>query len=237
MLASTTTDSQCPNTAGRIAQALGLNGPAILDINTACSAFEYAVAIADQSIKAGTASCAIVVGAETLSTVTDRADRSTAVLTADGAGAMVLRASEPARVGGVVWGSVPELTDAVRIEGTPRHFHQEGRSVFRWATTQAAAYAHKVVTGAGLSIDDIEVVALHQANLRIVEPVVDQLGLGDAIVIRDVVESGNTSAASVPLGLSKAWHRGEIPSGATALLFGFGGGFTYAGLVLDLPDR
>lgn len=238
VVATATAEVRSPCTAGRVAAALGCPGPAVLDVNTACSGFEYALAVADQAIRAGTATCAVVIGAEALSTVTDWTDRATCILVGDGAGAVVVRASETAGISRVAWGSVPELTQAVRIEGEPARFSQDGRSVFRWAITEASRCARRVLEVAGACIDDIDVVALHQANLRIIEPVVEQLGgAAEKVVVRDVVESGNTSAASVPLGLARAWHRGDIASASTALLFGFGGGFTWAGLVVELPRR
>jgi len=148
---------------------------------------------------------------------------------------VVLEASAEQNVSQVVWGSVPELVDAVRIDGDPALFAQEGRSVYRWAITEAARHATRVVDASGFSIDDIDVFAFHQANLRIIDPLAEALGGADKIVIRDIEKSGNNSAASVPLGLSKAWHAGDIPPGSRALLFGFGGGFTYAGQVVRLP--
>jgi len=241
VVATTTAAERSPNTAGRVAQALGLGGdgrgPAIMDVNTACSGFEYALGVADQAIRSGNASHAIVVGAETLSAVTDWTDRATAVLTADGAGAAVVRPSDTPRISPVVWGSEGGMTDAVRISPPSGSFYQNGREVLRWALTKAPERAREIVARAGLSLDDIQVLAAHQANLRIIEPLAEALGLADRIVITDVTESGNTSAASVPLGLSKWWHAGKIPADVPALLFGFGGGFTYAGMVAMTPRR
>lgn len=238
IVASTTHQDRAPYTAGRVAAALGMtNGPAPIDINTACSGFEYALALADQSIRVGSTDVALVIGSETLSAIADWTDRSTCVLVGDGAGAAVLGAAETPEIGPVSWGSVPHLLDAVRVEGSPGRFNQEGRSVYRWAITEAEGHARKVVEAAGLTLDDIEVFAFHQANLRIIEPLVTALGGESKFVIRDVVESGNTSAASVPLGLSKAWARGDLPEGVPALLFGFGGGFAHAGQVVRTPVR
>ena len=213
------------------------NGPAPIDINTACSGFEYAMGIADQAIRTGSADTALVIGSELLSGIVDWTDRSTCVLVGDGAGATVLGASETPEIGPVSWGSVPHLQDAVRVSGDPERFSQEGRSIYRWAITEAEGHARKVVEQAGLTMEDIEVFAFHQANLRIIEPLVKALGGESKYVVRDVVESGNTSAASVPLGLSKAWARGDLPEGVPTLLFGFGGGFAHAGQVVTTPVR
>lgn len=238
VVASTTHHDRAPYTAGRVAAALGMaNGPAPIDINTACSGFEYAMGIADQAIRTGSADTALVIGSEKLSGIVDWSDRSTCVLVGDGAGAALLGVAETPEIGPVSWGSVPHLERAVVVEGQPERFSQEGRSIYRWAITEAAGHARKVVEQAGLTMDDIGVFAFHQANLRIIEPLVAALGGEAKYVVRDVVESGNTSAASVPLGLSKAWSRGELPEGVPALLFGFGGGFAHAGQVVTTPVR
>ena len=238
IVASTTHRDRAPYTAGRVAAALGMsNGPAPIDINTACSGFEYAMALADQAIRTGSADTVLVIGSELLSGIVDWTDRSTCVLVGDGAGAAVVGVSETPSIGPVSWGSVPHLEQAVLVSGTPERFSQEGRSIYRWAITEAEGHARRVVEQAGLTMDDIQVFAFHQANLRIIEPLVAALGGESKFVIRDVVESGNTSAASVPLGLSKAWARGDLPEGVPALLFGFGGGFAHAGQVVMTPTR
>ncbi|MCM3521715.1 beta-ketoacyl-ACP synthase 3 [Curtobacterium sp. P97] len=238
VVASTTHRERSPYTAGRVAAALGMaNGPAPIDINTACSGFEYAMALADQSIRVGASDTALVIGSETLSSIADWTDRSTCVLVGDGAGAVVIGAADTAEIGPVSWGSVPHLNEAVLVTRDPEYFTQQGRSIYRWAITEAEGHARAVVDAAGVTLDDIGVLAFHQANLRIIEPLAEALGGGDKYVVRDVVESGNTSAASVPLGLSKAWHRGELPEDTLALLFGFGGGFAHAGQVVRTPKR
>jgi len=237
VLASTTATDRSPNTAGRVVAELGLDGAAAIDVNTACSGFEYALGLAEQSVRLGTANTAVVIGSETLSAITDWTDRSTCVLTADGAGAVVVGSDPVARISPVVWGTVPGLTDAVRVDGDPQRFSQDGRQIMRWALKDAVGIARRILQTAGVTLDDIDVFAFHQANRRIIEPLVKALGVTDRqIVIHDIEVSGNTSAASVPLGLSKAWHRGELPRGGRALLFGFGGGFAYAGQVVELPE-
>jgi len=142
---------------------------------------------------------------------------------------------DTAGISPVVWGSVPEMSDAVRIEGREGPFQQEGLSVFRWATTQLPEIAQQVCEKAGLKPEDLGGVVLHQANLRIIEPLAKRLGATNAVVAKDVVESGNTSAASIPIALSKLVEKREIPSGAPVLLFGFGGGLSYAGQVIRCP--
>ncbi|MGZ0150593.1 beta-ketoacyl-ACP synthase III [Kribbella sp. WER1] len=238
IVATCTAIDRSPNIAARVAARLGLGNPAAIDLNTACSGFAYAMATADQAIRAGAASKAVVIGVEKLSDWTDWTDRTTCVLIGDGAGAAVLVADdsdEAAGVGPVVWGSVPEMSDAVRIEGREGPFQQEGLSVFRWATTQLPQIAQQVCEKAGLKPEELGGVVLHQANLRIIEPLAKRLGAVNAVVAKDVVESGNTSAASIPIALSKLVEKREIPSGAPVLLFGFGGGLSYAGQVIRCP--
>jgi 3-oxoacyl-[acyl-carrier-protein] synthase-3 len=170
-----------------------------------------------------------------MSDVADWTDRTTCVLVGDGAGAAVVEAAEESAIGPVLWGSVPEMGNAVRIEGTPSRFSQEGQSVYRWATTKLPAIARKACESAGLTPEDLAAVVLHQANLRIIEPLAGKIGAVNAVVARDVVESGNTSAASIPIALSKLVERGEISTGDRVLLFGFGGNLSYAGQVIHCP--
>lgn len=235
VVATCTAIDRSPNTAARVAARLGLSTPAALDVNTACSGFSHAIATADHAIRAGAATKALVIGVEKLSDWTDWTDRTTCVLIGDGAGAAVLVASEEPEVGPVVWGSVPEMSDAVRIEGRDGTFAQEGLSVFRWATTQLPKIAQQVCEKSGITPEDLGAVVLHQANLRIIEPLAKRLGAVNAVIARDVIESGNTSAASIPIAWSKLVERREIPKGAPVLLFGFGGGLSYAGQIVRCP--
>ncbi|KQO62433.1 beta-ketoacyl-ACP synthase III [Curtobacterium sp. Leaf261] len=237
ILASMTNPERSPSAAGQIAVALGMDGPAVLDVNTACSGFEYALAIADQSIRTGSATTAMVIGSETMTPVLDWTDRSTCVLFGDGAGAAVITRSDAQDIGPVAWGSVPRLVGSVQLPPEPAKFSQEGAAILRWAMTEAKDHAMRAVSLSGHTLDDIDVLAFHQANLRIIDPLAEELGGGAKVVIRDVATSGNTSAASIPLGLSRAWHDGALPEGGLALLFGFGGGFTYAGQVVRLPSH
>lgn len=240
IVASTSVMDHSPNVAGRVAAALEMTSPIIIDINTACSGFEHGVAVADAAIRAGQVERAVVIGSEKLSAITDWTDRTTCVLTADGAGAFVLEAADEGDVGvgPTVWGSEPTMSRAVIVEDeTGNKFTQDGRMILRWAMSKASGITRDAVEAAGLTMDDIQVFVPHQANLRIIEPLAEQLGLTDRTVVTDVQVSGNTSAASIPLGLSKWWHEGRIPSNAPTLLFGFGGGFAYASQVVLTPNR
>ncbi|MFH0515829.1 beta-ketoacyl-ACP synthase III [Streptomyces sp. M41] len=235
LVATSTAIDRSPNMAARVAARLGIPSPAAMDVNVVCAGFTHALATADHAVRAGAASRALVIGADKMSDVTDWADRSTCVLVGDGAGAAVVEASEDAGIGPVLWGSVPEMGHAVRIEGQPARFAQEGQSVYRWATTQLPAIARRACERAGLAPEDLAGVVLHQANLRIIEPLALKLGAVNAVVARDVAESGNTSAGSIPLAFSKLVEQGKIAGGDPVLLFGFGGNLSYAGQVVRCP--
>jgi 3-oxoacyl-[acyl-carrier-protein] synthase-3 len=238
VVATCSSSDRSPNNACRVAARLGITAPAAYDLNTACSGFAYALATADHAIRAGAARSALVIGAEKLSDITDFTDRSTCVIFGDGAGAAVVTATaegEEPGVGPVVWGSAPERADAIRIETWRPYIIQEGQTVFRWATTAIAPLARQACELAGIDPSELAAFVPHQANLRIIDLIAKKLGAENATVARDIVESGNTSAASVPLALSKMIEQGEVKSGAPVLLFGFGGGLTYAGQVIRCP--
>jgi 3-oxoacyl-[acyl-carrier-protein] synthase-3 len=224
VVATCTAIDRSPNTAAQVAARLGIAAPAAYDINTVCSGFSYALATADHAIQAGAATRALVIGAEKMSDVLDWTDRTTCVIFADGAG-----------VGPVVWGSDPSKSDAVRIDGWDPTISQQGQAVFRWATTQIAPLARQACEKAGITTEELEGFVPHQANLRIIDAIAAKIGAPNAVVARDIVDSGNTSAASIPLALSKLVERGELRSGAPVLLLGFGGGLAYAGQVIRCP--
>ncbi|MFD5522161.1 MULTISPECIES: beta-ketoacyl-ACP synthase III [unclassified Streptomyces] len=238
LVATSTAVDRSPNMAARVAARLGIPSPAAMDVNVVCAGFTHALATADHTVRAGAATRALVIGADKMTEVADWTDRTTCVLVGDGAGAAVVEAcpaDEEPGIGPVLWGSVPEMGHAVRIEGTPSRFAQEGQSVYRWATTQLPPLARKACERAGLVPEDLAGVVLHQANLRIIEPLALKIGAVNAVVARDVVDSGNTSAASIPLAFSKLVERGEISTGDPVLLFGFGGNLSYAGQVVRCP--
>jgi 3-oxoacyl-[acyl-carrier-protein] synthase-3 len=235
VVATCTSVDRCPNVASRVAAKLGITAPGAFDLNTACSGFSYALATVDHAIRAGASRNALVVGAEKLSDFTDWTDRTTCIIFGDGAGAAVVTAADEPGVFPVVWGSDPEKGDAVVIEGWRPYIAQAGQSVFRWATTALHPLALRACELAGVKPDELAAFVPHQANLRIIEPLARKLGAPNAVVAKDIVESGNTSAASIPLALSKLVERREVPAGAPVLLFGFGGGLTYAGQVIRCP--
>ncbi|WP_069816822.1 beta-ketoacyl-ACP synthase III [Streptomyces sp. TP-A0874] len=230
---------RCPSIAAQVAARLEIPSAVCFDLNNGCAGFTTALACADHSLKAGAARHALVIGAEKMSDVTDWSDRSTCVLLGDGAGAALISSTEADHegIGLVVWGSDPTRGNAVRLQDAwqPK-FTQEGQAVFRWATSELPAIAEDACRHAGIATTDLAAVVTHQANLRIIEALTRRLALRDDVVIaRDVVDSGNTSAASVPLALSKLVERGEVPAGAPVLLFSFGGGLSWAGQVVTCP--
>lgn len=237
VVATTTAIDRCPSTAARVAAALGLTAPGALDVNTACSGFSYALAVADHAVRSGASKAALVVASEKMSDVTDWTDRSTCVLVGDGAGAAVIEAceDEAAGIGPVFWGSAPEKSRTVLIEGETPKFSQEGQAVYRWVTGEVADLARRACDAAGVKPEELAGFVPHQANLRMIEPLARQLGVQDKVVARDVVVSGNTSAASVGIALSKLVESGELRTGDQVLLFGFGGGLAYAGQVVRCP--
>ncbi|MET9541499.1 beta-ketoacyl-ACP synthase III [Streptomyces sp. NPDC006553] len=241
LVATSTAIDRSPNTAARVAARLGMTSPATMDLNVVCAGFTHALATADHAVRAGGSRRALVIGADKMSDVADWTDRTTCVLVGDGAGAAIVEAVDDEApgavrgIGPVLWGSVPEMGHAVRIEGTPPRFAQEGQSVYRWATQQLPALARQACERSGIGPEELAGVVLHQANLRIIEPLAAKIGAVNAIVARDVVDSGNTSAASIPLALAKLVERGELASGVPVLLFGFGGNLSYAGQVVRVP--
>jgi 3-oxoacyl-[acyl-carrier-protein] synthase-3 len=243
VVATATAVDRMPNVAARGARALDVPSAATFDVNVACSGFCYALATADHAIRNGTSRNALVVGVDKMSDFIDWEDRTTCVIFGDGAGAVVVSGTDapgPAGVGPVVWGSEPQSGDRITIEttgptGPPALFRQDGQAVFRWTTSTLAPVAREACARAGVDPADLAGSVSHQANLRIIEPIARKIGARDAIVARDVVDSGNTSAASVPLALSKLVERGELPSGAPVLLLGFGAGLAYASQVIRCP--
>lgn len=235
VVATCTALERLPNVACRVAARLGIAAPAAYDVNTACSGFSYALAHANHAILAGSSRHALVIGVEKLSDWTDWSDRTTCILFGDAAGAAVVSAADEPGIGPVVWGSDGAKGEVLRVIGRDGKIEQDGQPVFRWATTALAPIALEACERAGVAPSDLAAFVPHQANVRIIDAIARKIGAPQAVVARDIVESGNTSAASVPMALSKLVERREIPSGALVLLLGFGGGLTYAGQVVRCP--
>ncbi|WP_226366451.1 beta-ketoacyl-ACP synthase III [Pseudonocardia sp. ICBG162] len=243
IVATCTMPNPIPNAAAQVATGLGATGVAAFDLNAACAGFSYATAVASDMIRAGSARHVLVIGAEKLSDWVDWDDRSTCIIFADGAGAALLGPADgedEVGVGPVSWGSAGDHASTIRVLGeTTNKLHQEGQAVFRWATTAISPVALDAIERAGLTPADIDVLIPHQANLRIVEAIAKKLrrhgAREDMVVADDIVHSGNTSSASIPMALDHMRTAGRVRSGDVLLLVGFGAGLSYAGQVVVCP--
>jgi 3-oxoacyl-[acyl-carrier-protein] synthase-3 len=236
ILASASLRAPIPGIGPQVAHRLGIPRPGAFDLNAGCAGFCYALGVANDAIRTGDARNALVVGVERLTDVTDMTDRSTAVIFADGAGAVVVGASDEPGIGPVAWGSDGDQYNAIEIAAGRSTMTMAGQAVYRWATTRLTETLLAAMERAGVGPQDIDVFAPHQANLRIVESMTKKLGLRDDVVVaRDIVQAGNTSAASIPLALTALLESGDAKSGDLALVLGYGAGLTFAGQVLRLP--
>jgi 3-oxoacyl-[acyl-carrier-protein] synthase-3 len=239
IVATCSLDSQVPHAATQIAGALGIHAPGSWDINAACAGFCYGIAAADQAVRVGASRNVLVVGSEKLTDWTEPTDRATAIIFADGAGAAVVSASDEPGIGPVIWGSDETNLDAIRIETRQGSFIQEGQTVFRWATTAIGPVAIKAAQAAGIDLADIDVLVTHQANLRIIDAIAKKVIAAGARpemkVGRDIVSTGNTSSASIPIALDRMRAAGEVRSGELVLAVAFGAGLTYASQVFRCP--
>jgi len=227
-----------PNVAAVVAYRLGIVGPGAYDLNAACAGFCYALATASDSIRAGSARHALVIGAEKMTDWLDWNDRSTCIIFADGAGAAVLGPTadgEPAGIGPVVWGSAGDQAEKITIPSRTGAIRQDGQAVFRWATTALHPVALEACARAGVTPADISAFIPHQANLRIIEAIARKLGIPRERLADDITHAGNTSSASIPLALSRLAEQGRLQPGTPALLLGFGAGLTYAAQVVTVP--
>jgi 3-oxoacyl-[acyl-carrier-protein] synthase-3 len=239
IVATCTPESPIPNTAATVATRLGIVAPGAYDLNAACAGFCYALATASDAVRAGSARHVLVIGAEKLSQWVDWTDRSTCIIFADGAGAAVVGPvtdpDEGPGIGPVVWGSDGGMADKISIADRNSFIVQEGQAVFRWATTALHPVAREACERAGVDPADLAAFVPHQANLRIIEAIARKLGAPKARVADDIVYSGNTSSASIPMALAAMIERGELGSGDKALLLGFGAGISYAAQVITVP--
>jgi 3-oxoacyl-[acyl-carrier-protein] synthase-3 len=238
IVATCTPETQIPNVAAGAAHRLGIAAPGAFDLNAACAGFVYALNVAADAVRAGSARYVLVIGAEKLSSWIDWTDRSTCIIFADGAGAVVVGPvpeGEPTGIGPVVWGSAGDLAERITIPERNGYLRQDGQAVFRWTTTELHAVAREACARAGVTLDDISAFIPHQANLRIIEAIAKKLGIPRERVADDIVHAGNTSSASVPLALARMAEQGRLEPGKPALLLGYGAGLSYAAQVITLP--
>ena len=242
IVATSTPDMVFPSTACIVQNKLGANGGAAFDVQAVCSGFVYALTIADSMIKTGAANRALVIGAEVFSRILDFKDRTTCVLFGDGAGAVVLEASDTP---GILASDLHADGKHVDILCVPGHvsggavlgdalLKMDGQAVFKLAVNVLEDAARAVLNKAHLTEADIDWLVPHQANIRIMQSTARKLKLPMSKVVVTVDQHGNTSAASIPLALDWAVRTGKIKTGETLLLEGVGGGFTWGAVLLNL---
>ncbi len=249
-----------PHGAPAVAYDLGMNGIPAFDLTSGCGGFGYGVGVAADLIRAGSAEYVLVIGAETMTVGLDPTDRGTAMIFGDGAGAVVIGPSEENGISPTVWGSDGENAGAIAqdvdflefmnkaqaLQGTDpalepvgrMSLRMEGPRVFRWAAVTLPRALSTALERSGVAKEDIEVFVPHQANARINELMKKNLGLAEDIPMAgDIENTGNTSAASIPLAIEEMLVTGKAKGGQLALVLGFGAGLSYAGQVVTLPPK
>ncbi|MFD6155021.1 beta-ketoacyl-ACP synthase 3 [Nocardia sp. NPDC060256] len=249
-----------PHGAPSIAHDLGINGIPAFDLTSGCGGFGYGLGVAADLIRAGSAEYVLLIGAETMTVGLDPTDRGTAMIFGDGAGAVVVGPSAENGISPTVWGSDGENAGAIAqdvnfleymekaqaMQGTDpavepigrMSLRMQGPRVFRWAAVTLPRALSTALERSGVAKEDIEVFVPHQANARINELMKKNLGLADDIpMANDIVQTGNTSAASIPLAMEEMLVTGKAKGGQLALLLGFGAGLSYAGQVVTLPPK
>lgn len=242
-----------PAAAPQIATELGMNGAAAFDISAGCAGFCHGLALASDLVRAGTSKNVLVIGVEKLTNTINPADRSTAFLFADGAGAVVVGPSEEQGIAPTVWGSDGTQHHAIRqdkdwmeffaeidekgLDAVRPYLAMEGTAVFRWAAHSLEKVCREAIDRAGLSTDDLDAMIPHQANGRIIEIMARVLELPEHCALaNDIEETGNTSAASIPLAMEQLLRTGQSKPGDFALLIAFGAGLSWAAQVVSLPN-
>ncbi|MGX4691115.1 beta-ketoacyl-ACP synthase III [Streptomyces sp. JNUCC 63] len=252
VLATSTPDHPCPATAPEVASRLGLGEIPAFDVAAVCTGFVYALATASSMISTGLAGSALVIGADTFSTILAPEDRTTRAIFGDGAGAAVLRAGhegEPGALLGFDLASDGSQADLITVPGGGSEyrskglaepgdsfFAMQGRSVFRNAVTRMSESSRRLVEHLGWPVGSVDRLVAHQANIRILTAVGAELGLPEEKVVVNLGRVGNTVAASIPLALADAAHTGCVAPGHRVLLCGFGGGLTWGAAALEFPE-
>ena len=239
IVATSTPDYVFPSTACLVQANIGAKGSAAFDVQAVCSGFVYALATADAFIQAGRAKNALVIGAEVFSSILDWNDRGTCVLFGDGAGAVVLQASEEPGIMAAKLNADGSLMNILCAAGNVSHgtvvgdpfLRMDGQAVFKTAVTALSQSAREVCEMANISLDQVDWLVPHQANIRIINFIGRRLGLNDERVVVTVDKHANTSAASVPLALDAARRDGRIKKGDIVMLQGVGGGFTWGSVL------
>ncbi|MFJ8885234.1 beta-ketoacyl-ACP synthase III [Streptomyces sp. NPDC102402] len=253
VLATTTPDHPCPATAPQVAARLGLGQVPAFDVAAVCSGFLYGLATASGLLAAGVADSVLLIAADAFTTIINPEDRTTCVIFADGAGAVVLRkgeAGEPGAVGPLVLGSEGELSHLIEVPAggsrqrssgpvtapEDQFFQMLGRETYRHAVERMTEASLKATELAGWRIEDVDQFAAHQANARILESVSERLGVPAERQLTNIAQVGNTGAASIPLLLSQAAADGRLTAGQRVLLTAFGGGLSWGATTLVWPE-
>lgn len=238
VLATTTPDRTFPSTACLLQQKLGIINCPAFDLQAVCSGFVYALATADNFIKAGAAKCVLVVGADAMSRITDWTDRSNCILWGDGAGAVILQASDEQGIlsthlhANGNYADMLTVPQGVSNQSGNKTILMEGNAVFKMAVNTLDSIVDDTLEANGLEKSDIDWLVPHQANIRILQSTAKKLGMSMDRVVTTVDKHGNTSAASIPLALDVAVRDGRIKRGETILMEAFGGGFTWGSVLM-----
>ncbi|MDG6778287.1 ketoacyl-ACP synthase III [Thiomicrorhabdus sp. zzn3] len=243
IVATTTPDKIFPSTACLLQQRLGIQGCPAFDVQAVCSGFVYALSVADQFVKTGMSNCALVVGAETLSRITNWQDRNTCVLFGDGAGAVVLQASETPGILSTHIHADGQYEELLHVPSGPskvpvtdevaeRTMSMKGNEVFKVAVNTLSRIASETLEANQMQKEDLDWLVPHQANLRIIKATAKKLKLRDDQTVVTVHKHANTSSASIPLALDEAVRDGRIQRGQTVLMEAFGGGFTWGSALI-----
>jgi beta-ketoacyl ACP synthase len=248
IVATSTHFLQTPASAPIVATGLGAQGVPAFDVSAGCAGFGYALGVAADMIRGGSARTMLVVGSEKLSPTVDMQDRSNCFIFADGAAAVVVGQTPTQGIGPTVWGSDGEQATAIRQDidwithaqnpsGPRPYLRLEGTTVFRWAAFEMGKVGRQAMDAAGVKSDEIDIFIPHQANCRINEVLAKNLELRpDAIVANNIEHTGNTSAASIPLAMAELLATGAAKPGDLALLIGYGAGLSYAAQVVRMPN-
>jgi len=238
LVATTTPDRVFPSTACLLQDKLGISKCPAFDLQAVCSGFVYAMATADNFIKAGAAKCVLVVGAETMSRITDWTDRSNCILWGDGAGAVILKADSETGIlsshlhADGSYSNLLNVPSGVSQNAGSKTIHMEGNPVFKVAVNTLDAIVDETLAANNMEKSEVDWLVPHQANIRILQSTAKKLGMTMDKVVVTVDRHGNTSAASIPLALDVAVRDGRIKRGETVLMEAFGGGFTWGSILM-----
>ncbi len=252
ILATISYPFQAPSAATELVALLGNPKAAAVDLSAACAGFCYGVAMASDLVRTGNSKNVLVIGVEKLSDFTDPNDRATAFIFADGAGAVIIGASDQARIGPTIWGSDADSRDTIMLTPAYTEFRnapekgvahlgwpniaQQGQAVYRWAVFTVSKAGIKALEAAGVRADELGAFIPHQANMRIIESMAKEINIPESVITADDIRvNGNTSAASIPLAMDALLLKHPELHGTLALLIGYGAGLVYAAQVVALP--